>query len=154
MKTLEIIKMNNNLYIVVVGCGRVGAHLSDQLSRNGNSVVVIDSDEAKFNDLSPDFSGFRIEGDATQIAVLKEARLKKADVLIATTHEDNVNVMVAQIARKIFNVPHVLARVYDPKREEVYAQLGIDTICPTSVAAGMFLHAVSNNTGNHERIES
>ena len=154
MNVLGKVKMKNNQYIVVVGCGRVGSHVADQLSRDGNSVVVIDSDGTKFNDLSPNFSGFRIEGDATHIAVLKEAKLKKADVLIATTHEDNVNVMVAQIAQKMFNVPHVLARVYDPKREAVYTQLGIDTICPTSVAAEMFLQAVSNNAGLHERVDS
>jgi trk system potassium uptake protein TrkA len=106
--------------------------------------VVIDRVETTLNDLSPDFSGFRINGDTTHMAVLKQAKLKNADVLIATTHEDNVNLMVAQVAKKIFQVPHVLARVFDPKREEVYAQLGIDTICPTSVAADMFLQAVVN----------
>ena len=142
--------MKPNRYIVVVGCGRVGSQLANQLSRDGNSVVVIDRDETKFNDLSPDFSGFRIEGDATHMTVLKEAKLKKADVLIATTHEDNVNLMVAQTAQKIFNVPQVLARVFDPKREKVYAQLGIDTICPTSVAAEMFLRAVSSGPGDRE----
>jgi len=138
--------MNNNRYIVIVGCGRLGSHLANQLSREGHSVVVIDTDEATFNDLSPDFSGFRVEGDAVHMAVLKEAKLKKADVLIATTHEDNVNLMVAQVARKVFGVPNVLARVFDPKREEVYARLGIETICPTSVAAEMFLRAVTNGT--------
>jgi trk system potassium uptake protein len=150
MGTLEKNMVKRNRYIVVVGCGRLGSQLANQLSRDGDSVVVIDSDETKFNDLSPDFSGFRIEGDATHITVLKDAKLKKADVLIATTHEDNVNLMVAQVARKIFNVPQVLARVFDPKREKIYAQLGIDTICPTSVAAEMFLRAVSSGAGHHE----
>lgn len=106
--------------------------------------MVIDRVETTLNDLSPDFSGFRINGDATHMAVLKQAKLKNADLLIATTHEDNVNLMVAQVAKKIFQVPHVLARVFDPRREEVYAQLGIDTVCPTSVAADMFLQAVAN----------
>jgi len=138
--------MKNNRYIVIVGCGRLGSHLANQLSREGHSVVVIDTDEATFNDLSPDFSGFRVEGDAVHMAVLKEAKLKMADVLIATTHEDNVNLMVAQVARKVFGVPNVLARVFDPKREEVYARLGIETICPTSVAAEIFLRAVANGT--------
>ena len=138
--------MRNNRYIVIVGCGRLGSLLSNNLSRAGNSVVVIDRDETTFNDLSPDFSGFRVHGDATQLAVLKEAKISKADVLIATTHDDNVNLMVAQVARRILRVPHVLARVFDPRREEAYAQLGIDTICPTSVAAEMFLRAVANGT--------
>ena len=146
--------MKNNRYIVIVGCGRLGSHLANQLSRDGNSIVVIDTDEATFNDLSPDFSGFRVDGDATQMAVLKEAKLKEANILIATTHEDNVNLMVAQVARKIFSVPHVLARVFDPKREEVYAQLGIDTICPTSVAVDMFLRAVANGAAEREGARS
>ncbi|MGB8718097.1 MAG: TrkA family potassium uptake protein [Desulfobacterales bacterium] len=146
--------MKNNRYIVIVGCGRLGSRLANQLSRAGNSVVVIDRDEATFSDLSPDFSGFRVDGDATQMAVLKEAKLNKADILIATTHEDNVNLMVAQVARGIFSVSHVLARVFDPKREEVYAQLGIDTICPTSVAEQMFLRAVVNGAAEREGARS
>ena len=136
--------MKNSLYIVIIGCGRLGSHLANQLSRVGHSVVVIDKDESTFKELSPDFSGFRIEGDATQIGVLKEAKLKRADVFFAATHEDNVNLMAAQIARKVFNVPQVLARVFDPRREQVFGQLGIETICPTSVAAEMFLLAVAS----------
>ena len=136
--------MKNSKYIVVVGCGRLGSLLANRLSRDGNSVVVIDPVETALDDLSPDFSGFRINGDATHMAVLKAAKLKNADVLIATTPEDNVNLMVAQVAQKVFRVPHVLARVFDPSREEIYAQLGIDTICPTSLAAGIFLEAVAN----------
>jgi trk system potassium uptake protein TrkA len=134
--------MNDNRLMVIVGCGRLGSLLANRLSREGNSVVVVDRHEATFNNLSPDFSGFRVQGDATQMSVLKEAGLKKAHTLIATTREDNVNLMVAQVADKIFHVPRVLARVFDPKREEVYSQLGINTICPTSVAAEMFLDAV------------
>jgi trk system potassium uptake protein TrkA len=136
--------MKNSLYIVVVGCGRLGSDLANRLSRSGHAVVVIDRDESTFDALTPDFSGFRLEGDATQMAVLKGAKLKKADVLFAVTHEDNVNLMVGQVARKVFNVPHVLARVYDPRREQVFDQLGIETICPTSVAAEMFLLAVAS----------
>jgi len=141
--------IKNNRYIVIVGCGRLGSYLANRLSREGNSVVVIDTDENTFNNLSPDFSGFRVGGDATQIAVLKEAKLRNADIFIATTHEDNINLMVAQVALKIFDVPHVLARVFDPKREEFYAELGINTICPTSVAADMFLRAVADSVVKH-----
>jgi trk/ktr system potassium uptake protein len=142
--------MGNSRYIVIVGCGRLGSHLANRLSRGGHSVVVIDRDEATFGDLSPDFSGFRVGGDATRMAVLKEAKLSKADVLIATTHDDNVNLMVAQVARRVFGVSHVLARVFDPKRQEVYAQMGIDTICPTSVAAEMFLDAVARGADHRK----
>jgi trk system potassium uptake protein TrkA len=143
--------MKNDRYIVIVGCGRLGSYLANRLSSEGNSVVVIDRNASTFEGLSADFSGFRVEGDATQIAVLRAAKLKKADVFIATTHEDNVNLMVAQVAQKVFNVHHVLARVFDPRREQVYAQLGIETICPTSVAAEIFLRAASKeNVGPGE----
>jgi trk/ktr system potassium uptake protein len=137
--------MKNSLFIVIVGCGRLGSHLANQLSRVGHSVVVIDAEEATFNDLSSDFSGFRVQGDATQMAVLREAKLKRADVLFASTHDDNVNLMVAQVARKVFQVPHVLARVFDPRRQQVFDRLGIETICPTSVAAEMFLLSVASD---------
>jgi trk system potassium uptake protein TrkA len=142
--------MQHSRYIVIVGCGRLGSHLANHLSREGNSVVVIDQTERRLNELSADFSGFKINGDATRMAVLEEAKLKDADVLIATSHEDNVNLMVAQIAMKIFQVSQVLARVFDPQREEVYALLGIETICPTSVAADMFLRDLAEGEKRHE----
>lgn len=146
--------MKNSLYIVIVGCGRLGSGLANQLSRIGHSVVVIDSDEDTFEDLSSEFSGFRIVGDATQLAVLKDAKLKDADVFFATTHGDNVNLMVAQVARKLFNVPQVLARVFDPRREQVYNQLGIETICPTSVASEMFMLAVAGGRAREGKSKS
>jgi trk system potassium uptake protein TrkA len=144
----------NSLYIVIVGSGRLGSILANGLSRAGHSVVVIDQDGATFEDLSADFSGFRVEGDATQVAVLNEAKVHRADVFIATTHEDNVNLMAAQVARRIFNVPHVLARVFDPRREEVYARLGIETVCPTSVGAELFLLVVAGGMAAEGERES
>ncbi|RJR44344.1 MAG: TrkA family potassium uptake protein [Desulfobacteraceae bacterium] len=134
--------MKNSLYIVVVGCGRVGSDLANRLSRDGHAVVVIDRDQSAFSALTPVFSGFRIEGDASHFSVLKEAKLSKADILIATTHDDNVNLMVAQVAYKVFGVPRVSARVFDPRREALYAKLGIETICPTWLAASAFLDAI------------
>jgi K+ transport systems, NAD-binding component len=135
--------MTNDHYVVIVGCGRVGSLLANRLSGAGNSLVVIDIDESTFDDLSAEFSGFKLAGDATQIALLREAKLQKADTLIATTHDDNVNLMVAQVAKNIFKTPLVMARVYDPKREQVYQRLDIRTICPTSVAASMFMEALA-----------
>jgi len=136
--------MKNSLYIVIAGCGKLGSYLASQLSRQGNLLVIIDWMESSFENLSTDFSGFRVEGDAAQITVLKEAKMNQADWVIATTNDDNINLMVAQIARKVFKVPHVLARVFDPKREQIYTQLGIETYCPTSVATQMFLRAITN----------
>lgn len=146
--------MKRSRYIVLVGCGRLGSRLANQLSRAGDSVVVIDRREAAFGDLSPDFSGFCVLGDATQMQVMKEAKVQEADIFIAATQEDNVNLMVAQVARKMFGVTRVLARVFDPRREEIYARLGIDTVCPTSLSADMFLRAVAEEAGGGEGPQS
>lgn len=135
--------MPSSLFIVIVGCGRLGAYLANHLSRNGHSVVTIDTDERAFGNLSPEYSGFKIEGDATELAVLKQAKVNKADLVISTTRKDNVNLMVAQVARTEFSVSRVLARVFEPKREAIYRRLGVETICPTSVAAELFLKFVA-----------
>ena len=128
-----------SLYIVIVGCGRLGSYLANKLSLYGHSLVVIDTNTSAFDSLSTQFSGFQIEGDATEFAVLKQAKLEKADLLIATTERDNVNLMVAQIAKKLFNVSQVMARVFDPKRAQVYRDFGIEGICPITVAGDAFL---------------
>lgn len=144
--------METNRYIVVIGCGRVGSELSNRLSLEGNSVVVIDVNEAAFENLSPGFGGFRVNGDATRVEVLKEAKLHDADILIATSHDDNINLMVVQVARTIFRVPKVMARVWDPRRREVYSRLGIETVCPTSVAADMFFRSVIAESGTGGKV--
>ena len=136
--------MSRSLFAVIVGCGRLGSMLAGRLSRLGHSVVVVDSTESAFDNLAADFSGFRVEGDATEIDVLKKARMDKADLVIATTTADNVNLMVVQVAKKIFSVPCVLARAFDPNRQDVYLSLGVNTICPTTVAADLFMLAIES----------
>ncbi len=127
--------MARELFIVIAGCGRLGSSLANRLSRDGHDVIVIDPDERAFDHLSAEFSGFRVEGDATELAVLREAN-------IAATSADNANLMIAQVAAKVFRVPQVLARVEDPKREEVYNALGVGTICPTTTAADVMLLSI------------
>jgi len=134
--------MASDLFIVIVGCGRLGSHLANNLSRLGHGVVVIDVSERAFGNLSPEYSGFRVEGDAAELAVLRQAKTDKADMLIATTRDDNINLMVAQVARARFGVARVLARVFEPRREAVYRRLGVETVCPTAVAAELFMQAI------------
>lgn len=136
--------MTASLYIVIVGCGRLGGLLANQLSAKGHSVVVIDRDEAAFDVLSSEFSGFKIVGDAVEMAVLREANTEKADVLLAATRDDNVNVMVAQVAKTVFHVKFVTARVFEPSRETIYERFGVATISPTQLSAQAFLHAVEH----------
>jgi trk system potassium uptake protein TrkA len=147
-------RVKGNRYIVIVGCGRLGSLLANRLSLEGHSVVVIDIDAAAFDALSPDFSGFHVEGDATQLAVLRNAKLEKAHDLIATTSQDNVNLMVCQVARKLFGVDHVLTRVFDPKRQKIYDLLGIGTICPICSAAEKFMEAVCGTAAGEEGSEA
>lgn len=131
--------MSNNKYIVVVGCGRLGAILADHLSLQGHSVVAVDRDMSAFEKLSPDFTGFRLQGDATRISVLRQAKMDKADIVVAATRNDNVNLMVVQVAKSLFNVSRVMARLHDPKRGEMYADLDIEIVCPVRVAAEHFM---------------
>ena len=131
-----------DLFVFIVGCGRLGAYLANRLSREGHSVTTIDTDPEAFHNLSSEYSGLRIEGDATEIETLRHAGIDKADLIIAATTSDNVNIMVAQIASKLFNVPRVMARVFNAEREEIYQSLGIETICPTQIAGDLFLQDV------------
>lgn len=123
------------MYIIIVGCGRVGAVLADLLSREGNDVVIIDTDEGRFKGLDPRFSGVTILGDGADIDILKEAKIKDAQVFVAATGDDNSNLTSAQIARKIFNVPRVLVRVKDPRKMDVYREYDLEAVSATTLAA-------------------
>ncbi|MDJ0703605.1 MAG: TrkA family potassium uptake protein [Leptolyngbyaceae cyanobacterium MO_188.B28] len=133
--------MERAQYVVVVGCGRLGSILASRLSGQGHSVVVIDWQESTFNHLATEFSGFQIVGDASELAILRQAKTDKADCLLAVTGEDNLNLMVAQVAQVVFKVKTVLARVLDPEREHIYREFGIATISPTDLSADAFLQA-------------
>lgn len=128
MKIFE--KKKPDVYIVIIGCGRLGANIANALSNDEENVLIIDENRESFKRLSPNFGGLTIVGNGTDLEVLKEARLEDADVVIAVTNDDNVNIMVAQIARDVFQVEKVIARLYDSEREAVYQEFGIDTICP------------------------
>ena len=117
-------------YIVIVGCGRLGAYLANTLSNLGESVIVVDKDESAFRKLSPSFGGIVIAGDATEITVLNDAEIEKATAVVTVTNNDNTNIMVAQLAKEIFSIGQVIARLYDPECECVYHEFGIETICP------------------------
>lgn len=137
------------LFIVVVGCGRLGSHLANLLSHDGHRVAVVDKDEGAFAKLATElYSGARIAGDASEPSVLRRARVAEADLLITATHEDNVNLMVALVAKRVLGVKNVMARVYDPAREDLYHELGLETVCPTLIAVEAFFkllrHAIDN----------
>lgn len=138
-------------YIIVVGYGRLGVLLANHLSRMGSSVVVIDNKETAFDKTYLEFSGFKIVGDAAEMEVLRQAKIDKADCLLAVTNQDNLNLMVAQVAKTIFNVPKVMARVFDPSRETIYRQFGIETISSTNLSAKAFLDTLQCPAGGEQQ---
>ncbi len=138
-------------YVVIVGCGRLGSLLANKLSRLGCNAVVVDRDEGAFDSLSTEFSGFTVTGDASEQEVLRRANIGQADCLLAVTRHDNVNLMVAQVAQTVFGVPKVIARVSDPAREAVYHRFGVETICPTTLAAAAFLGALETPSAPRSR---
>jgi trk system potassium uptake protein TrkA len=117
--------------IIILGCGRVGATLAQQLEKDGHPVVIIDRNQDAFARLGPDYSGGMVLGTGIDEDVLRKAGIEDADAFVAVTNGDNTNAMSAQIAKLIFHVPHVVARLYDPVREETYRTLGLETVSPT-----------------------
>ena len=122
---------NSGEYIIIIGCGRLGASLANTLSDKEGDVLIMDKSKESFRRLSADFGGLSIVGSGTDIEALKNANISNADVVISVTNDDNTNIMIAQLARDMFHVNRVIARLYDPERESVYQELGIDTICPS-----------------------
>ncbi|MCF8000662.1 MAG: TrkA family potassium uptake protein [Halanaerobiales bacterium] len=121
------------MYIIVIGCGKIGSAVADLLSKNGENVVVIDRDKSAFDKLSPDFTGFTINGDATELQVLLEAKLDKANMAIVTTEIDSVNSMVSQIAKDIYEVPEVIVKINQPDKAIIYRNTDIVTLSPTDL---------------------
>lgn len=117
--------------VVIVGCGRVGARLALQLTHEGHDVTVIDQAASAFARLGDNFPGTALLGNGIDEDMLKRAGIEEADAFCALTNGDNRNIMSAQMAQHVFNVPKVVCRIYDPIRYEVYKSLGLGVICPT-----------------------
>lgn len=133
MKTIEAKKQGT--YTVIIGCGRLGANLANTLSNAGENVLIMDENKNSFRRLASNFGGLSVVGNGTDLDMLREAHIRQASAVIAVTNDDNTNIMIAQIARDIFKVECVIARLYDPECETVYQEFGIDTICPSVLSA-------------------
>jgi trk system potassium uptake protein TrkA len=127
--------------LVIVGCGRVGAMAALALSNDGHQVTVIDNNRRAFDRLGSDFPGEMVLGNGIDEDVLRQAGIESADGFASLTNGDNRNIMAAQIALEIFKVPRVITRIYDPIREDVYRELGLNTVCPTLSGARQ-IHAM------------
>jgi trk system potassium uptake protein TrkA len=124
-----------HMKVVIMGCGRVGAQLAASLDTEGHTVAVLDNDAYSFRRLPPTFSGTALMGNGIDEEALKRAGIEDADAFVVVTQGDNRNVMAAQIAKHIFNVPRVICRIYDPLRRDLYSTLGLEAISPTTVFA-------------------
>ena len=124
---------------VIVGCGRVGAALAEAFDNAGHEVLVVDTSTRAFDRLSGEFKGQALRGDGTDEDVLRRAGAEGADVFLALTEGDNRNVMAAQVAMEKLSVGKAVAKINDPVRAAAYADLGIATICRTTMQADAIL---------------
>jgi trk system potassium uptake protein TrkA len=123
------------VHYVIMGCGRVGAELTIQLAKAGHSVSIIDKRSEAFERLPPGFEARKIVGVGFDRAILEEAGIEKADAFIAVSNGDNSNIVSARVAREHYKVPKVIARIYDPRRAEIYERLDIPTVATVRWAA-------------------
>ena len=135
--------------IIVVGCGRVGSQLATLLSDNGNNVCVIDNDEEAFENLGRNFNGSTVVGVGFDTDILERAGVEEADVVAATTQYDNTNLMITEVASRLYRVPQVIARLSNPDHERAYMQLGIDYVCGTSLQAEEIFSKIVSGHGSH-----
>lgn len=122
---------------VIVGCGRVGSALAKLLDSDGHEVIVVDENAAAFKRLGSKFKGHEVVGTGIDYDVLKRAGAAGADGFVAVTNGDNRNIMAALIAQRMFKIKRIVARIYDPPRGQMYRELGVQTVCPTTVGAKM-----------------
>jgi len=130
------------VHIVIMGCGRVGSALALNLAKGGHGVSVIDMDELAFRRLGEHFNGRTVKGMGFDRETLLEAGIENADAFAAVSSGDNSNIIAARVARETFGVASVVARIYDPKRAEVYERLGIPTIATVPWTANRLLKSV------------
>ncbi|MFN8377513.1 MAG: TrkA family potassium uptake protein [Anaerolineae bacterium] len=129
--------------LIVVGCGRQGAHLAHLLTQLGHSVTVLDEDEENLKRLGPHFKGQVIHGVPFDRQNLVNAGIERADGLAAVSNNDDANIVSALLARNTFRVPNVVARVYDPRQLDIYGRLGLQTISPIELGAMQIVHLLT-----------
>jgi trk system potassium uptake protein len=127
------------VHVVIMGCGRVGSTLARSLEDRDHDVSVIDSNPDAFRRLGPSFEGTKVTGIGFDQSVLERAGVERADAFAAVSSGDNSNIIAARVARETFGVQHVVARIYDPGRAEVYQRLGIVTVATVKWTADQML---------------
>jgi trk system potassium uptake protein TrkA len=130
------------VYVIIMGCGRLGAELAMMLENDGHEIAILDIDKYAFDHLSTDFKGRKILGDGTDQDTLRRAGAERADAFVAATRGDNRNALATQIDQHVFQIRRVGSVIFDPIREEVYRGLGLRTINPTKLEAGLLRESI------------
>ncbi|MBE6901031.1 MAG: TrkA family potassium uptake protein [Ruminococcaceae bacterium] len=132
--------------ILIIGCGMVGSELAATLDMRGHDVSIIDRDESSFDLLPDNFSGFTTTGIPIEQEILKRAGIESCDALCAVTDNDNMNIMVSELANKVFGVKKVFARIRDISKAEIFESLGIRTVCTTNLIVSAACAALEEDT--------
>jgi trk system potassium uptake protein TrkA len=138
--------------IIIIGCGRVGSGLAKVLSLQKIEVVVIDQDPTAFERLGPTFKGKTVTGIGFDEKVLLDAGIKTADALAAVTHSDEANLVAARLAKVVFKVPRVAARVYEPNKAKIFRRLGLQTISPVTLGIERMADLLASNVITPEKL--
>lgn len=133
-----------------MGCGRVGSALAQILDSDGHSVAIIDQDPRAWRRISRGFSGVTVNGVGFDRQSLLDAGIDRADAFVAVSNGDNSNIIAARVAREVFNVQQVIARIYDPRRAEVYERLGIQTVATVAWTVDQIVHRVRGDLSHSE----
>lgn len=139
------------MYVIIMGCGRVGARLANMLISAGHDVMVMDVSASAFERLGRDFPGSTMVGNGIDSDDLIKAGIERADAFAAVTQGDNRNIMAAQLAKHVYKVTRVATRIYDPIRQDTFLALGLDAISPTVIGAEVFYSML---TGEQRRENS
>ena len=121
--------------VLIMGCGRLGARIAGTLDVAGHNVTVLDTSQTSFRRLPEDFRGTKAIGNGMDGPVLERAGIREMDAFLAVTQGDNRNYFASQMAREVYGVKRVLCRIYDPIREQIFRELGLETFSPTSLGA-------------------
>lgn len=142
------------MHIIIVGCGRVGSALADANSRGGDDVVIIDTDPGSFRQLGAGFNGVTMRGTGCDEEQLREAGIERCDAFVAATDSDSVNMMAAEIALRIYHVPRVVVRLYEPEHEQSMRVLGLDYVNDAALSVQAILAKLEAAALPGERQES
>jgi trk system potassium uptake protein len=131
------------MFVIIMGCGRVGARLAQMLVVHGDDVLVMDVNPNAFARLGSDFRGSTLLGNGIDQEVLRRAGIERADAFVAATQGDNRNIMASQVAKHVFGVKTVVTRIYDPLRADTFTSLGLRAISPTLLGANRFFEELT-----------